>query len=55
MSKEQLQVNKECQEYFGEFNELSTILGSRKMQGVPPAHEHLNIGKIKLHSSTTFI
>jgi hypothetical protein len=26
-----------------------------KVQGVPPGHEHLNIGKIKLHSSMTFI
>jgi hypothetical protein len=21
------------------------------MQGIPPGHEHLNIGRIKLHSS----
>jgi hypothetical protein len=25
------------------------------LQGVPPGHEHLNIGRIKLHSSMTFI
>jgi hypothetical protein len=25
------------------------------MQGVPPGHDHLNIGRIKLHSSMTFI
>jgi hypothetical protein len=25
------------------------------VQGVPPGHEHLNIGRIKLHSSMTFI
>jgi hypothetical protein len=26
-----------------------------KLQSVPPGHEHLNIGRIKLHSSMTFI
>jgi hypothetical protein len=25
------------------------------VQGVPPGHEHLNIGRIKLHSSMPFI
>jgi hypothetical protein len=25
------------------------------VQGVPPGHEHLNIGRIKLHSSMTLI
>jgi hypothetical protein len=26
-----------------------------EIQGIPPGHEHLNIGRIKLHSSMTFI
>jgi hypothetical protein len=26
-----------------------------KVQGVPPGHQHLNIGRIELHSSMTFI
>jgi hypothetical protein len=28
---------------------------SRKIQVVPPGHEHVNIGRIKLHSSIVFI
>jgi hypothetical protein len=43
------------------FGYIKTGLDSRgfaepaELQGVPPEHEHLNIGRIKLHSSMTFI
>jgi hypothetical protein len=28
---------------------------ARELQGVPPGHEHLSIGRIKNHSSMMFI
>jgi hypothetical protein len=31
------------------------FIATRLIQGVPPGHEHLNIVRIKLHSSLTFI
>jgi hypothetical protein len=31
------------------------ICASAMVQGVPPGHEHLNIGRIKFHSSMTFV
>jgi hypothetical protein len=37
------------------FASLSRSCYVQWIQGVPPGHEHLNIGRIKLYSSMTFV
>jgi hypothetical protein len=38
----------------GEFSRIKRVEYG-VLQGVPPGHEHLNIGRIKLHSPMIFI
>jgi hypothetical protein len=35
--------------------EITARVLQRVLEGVPPGHKHLNIGRIKLHSSMTLI
>jgi hypothetical protein len=44
-----LRINKDNTRQIQHFRQLS------KVHGVPPGHEPLSIGRIKLHSSMTFI